>query len=277
MYPGPVSWTHEGYGIGSNRKNSPNTKILVGRKKEGESLSITRDRQPRLWSTIGQLLILVVKRKPIPNSLCLQLGTVPCYAIWSRFEIPFLAATFLLSQPDWNLVHFRYLSFIDPAYTYFLLLRAAGPVPHRTEILFRKLAPSICQQKPPFFYYIKPVGRYWYADTNPMTFIQSFHSYFGKVARLVLLKASRLSLSTGIITPPSTNSIAAPSPIPRPEPGLKVQTALIHYRKVPVFHSDKDFARKHWLEVSWWQRKRKRKRFCCANPTIKKDGTQEAQ
>lgn len=90
--------------------------------KEGESLSITRDRQPRLWSTIGQLLILVVKRKPIPNSLCLQLGTVPCYAIWSRFEIPFLAATFLLSQPDWNLVHFRYLSFIDPAYTYFLLL-----------------------------------------------------------------------------------------------------------------------------------------------------------
>lgn len=126
MYPGPVSWTHEGYGIGSNRKNSPNTQILVGRKKEGESLSITRDRQPRLWSTIGQLLILVVKRKPIPNSLCLQLGTVPCYAIWSRFEIPFLAATFLLSQPDWNLVHFRYLSFIDPAYTYFLLLRASG-------------------------------------------------------------------------------------------------------------------------------------------------------
>lgn len=100
--------------------------ILVGRKKEGESLSITRDRQPRLWSTIGQLLILVVKRKPIPNSLCLQLGTVPCYAIWSRFERPFLAATFLLSQPDWNLVHFRYLSFIDPAYTYFLLLRAAA-------------------------------------------------------------------------------------------------------------------------------------------------------
>lgn len=143
MYPGPVSWTHEGYGIGSNRKNSPNTKILVGRKEEGESLSITRDRQPRLWSTIGQLLILVVKRKPIPNSLCLQLGTVPCYAIWSRFERPFLAATFLLSQPDWNLVHFRYLSFLDPAYIYLFPLASCGrarPVPHRTEILFRKLA-----------------------------------------------------------------------------------------------------------------------------------------
>lgn len=54
----------------------------------------------------------------------------------------------------------------------------------------------------------------------------------------------RLSLSTGIITPPSTDSIAAPSPIPRPEPGLKVQAALIHYRKVPVFHSDKDFTLK---------------------------------
>lgn len=142
MYPGPVSWTHEGYGIGSNRKNSPKTKILVGRKKEGESLSITRDRQPRLWSTIGQLLILVVKRKPIPNSLCLQLGTVPCYAIWSRFERPFLALH-LPSEPARLESCTLSLSFFSWSSLYLFPLASCGrarPVPHRTEILFRKLA-----------------------------------------------------------------------------------------------------------------------------------------
>lgn len=96
----------------------------------GFRLSITRDSQPRLWSTIGLLLILVVKRNPIPNSLCLQLGTVPCYAIWSRFERPFWAS------PIGILYTFVIFLLFFPISSSFV----RPPVPHRTEILFSKLA-----------------------------------------------------------------------------------------------------------------------------------------
>lgn len=56
-------------------------------------------------------------------------------------------------------------------------------------------------------------------------FTEDFES-FGKRVRT---DSHRLSLSTGIITPPSTNSIAAPSPIPRPGPASGLKAALIPF------------------------------------------------
>jgi hypothetical protein len=59
-------------------------------------------------------------------------------------------------------------------------------------------------------------------------FTEDFESVatFGKRVRT---DSHRLSLSTGIITPPSKNEIAAPSPIPRPGPGSGLKAALIPF------------------------------------------------